>query len=294
MMKPLVQKLPLNDNQSFVARTYRSPNFEVGWHQHIEFELILFTSGSGLSFVGNYVGVFEKGDIFLLGSNLPHTFQKREITATASAVVVQFSPDFLGNTFLELPEAQEMQNLLASSQSGLRISGESLNLLSPLIKQLETASGMTSLLLLLQCLTIISQNGEYTQVSTRQLKALNTKDAASIDRIFEYTIANFREPLTLETIAGLACMTVPAFCNYFKRCTKKTYIEFLNEVRIGYACTLLRNTKKPVLDICYDCGYQTMANFHKQFQKAKGFTPLQYRKYVNAKLPLPQNNIGII
>ncbi|SEL62793.1 AraC-type DNA-binding protein [Chitinophaga rupis] len=99
-----------------------------------------------------------------------------------------------------------------------------------------------------------------------------------MDRVFQFTIDNFRDPISLPQVAEIACMSVPAFCNYFKRSTKKTYIDFLNEIRIGCACNLLLETQQTVLDICYESGYNTMANFHKQFLKVKGRTPLQYRK----------------
>ena len=86
-MRLLVEKLPLSENTSFVARTHRTPHFEVPWHQHVEFELILFTEGAGMSFVGNYVGEFEVGDIYFLGANLPHTFQKTGNLVTSAVVV---------------------------------------------------------------------------------------------------------------------------------------------------------------------------------------------------------------
>ena len=89
-------------------------------------------------------------------------------------------------------------------------------------------------------------------------------------------------------------MSVPAFCNYFKRSTKKTYIDFLNEVRVGYACNLLMDTKKPVIDICYESGYNTMANFHKQFLKIKKLTPLQYRKSFAPDAIKRGSNFGIV
>jgi AraC-like DNA-binding protein len=278
-MKPLIQKLPLNENSSFVAQTFRTPDFEVGWHQHIEYELILFTEGSGLSFVGNHVGEFEAGDIYLLGTNLPHTFQKREPSLITSAVVVQFREDFWGKELLNLPECRHIKKLLTTSSFGLKLSGKCQQLLFPLIKALEKATNFRRILLLGECLETIAGSGEYITVSTQEVKQLNSRDKECIDRIFQFSIDNFRDPITLSMVAEIACMSVPAFCNYFKKSTKKTYIDFLNEVRIGYACKLLMETKKTVVDISADSGYNTMANFHKQFQKIKQFTPLQYRKH---------------
>ena len=293
-MKPLIQKLPLNENSSFVAQTFRTPDFEVGWHQHIEYELILFTEGSGLSFVGNHVGEFEADDIYLLGTNLPHTFQKREPALITSAVVVQFREDFWGNELLNIPECRHIKKLLTTSSFGLKLYGKSQQLLFQLIQALEKATDFRRILLLGECLETIAAAGEYIQVSTQQVKQLNNKDKECIDRIFQFTIDNFREPVTLTQIADIACMSIPAFCNYFKKSTKKTYIDFLTEVRIGYACKLLMETTKSVLDICFASGYNTMANFHKQFLKIKKLTPLQYRKYFTTQLSLPQNNIHIV
>lgn len=280
-MKPLIQKLPLNEATSFVAKTFRTPHFEVGWHQHIEYELILFTEGSGMSFIGNYVGEFETGDIYFLGSNLPHTFQKSGEQIT-SAIVVQFRNDFWGNQFLEIPESRHLKQLLLTSSHGLKITGESKSVLANYIKQLENAVGFKRVLLLEECLHLLAESIDYIEVSTQEITPLTPKDKQCIDRVFQFTIDSFKEPVSLPEVAAIACMSIPAFCRYFKKSTKKTYTEFLNEVRIGYACNLLQDTQKTVQDICYESGYNSIANFHRQFFKIKSYTPLQYRKYFTA------------
>lgn len=281
-MKPFIQKLTLDKTTSFVAQTFRTPNFEVGWHQHVEYELILFTEGSGLSFVGNHVGEFETGDIYFIGSNLPHTFQKREPGLITSAIVVQFREDFWGSEILNIPESRYIKKLLETSLFGLKITGNSKRLLFSLISDLETTIGFRRILILGQCLDIIATGKEYIEVSTQDVKQINNKNKECIDRIFQFTIDSFREPISLSRVADIASMSIPAFCNYFKKSTKKTYIDFLNEIRIGYACTSLMETQKTVFEICFDSGYNTMANFHKQFLKVKKTTPLQYRKYFTA------------
>ena len=94
---------------------------------------------------------------------------------------------------------------------------------------------------------------------------------------FQYSFDNFKEPITLETVAGLAALSIPAFCMYFKKRTKKTYIDFLNELRISHACKQLTDTNAGIEEICYECGFNTLTHFHRQFRKLKGRTPLQYR-----------------
>jgi AraC-like DNA-binding protein len=277
-MKPLVEKLPLSQNTSFVARTYRTPHFEVPWHQHIEYELILFLEGEGTAFIGNYIGEFRTDDVFFLGSNLPHTFQKANKDLVTAAVVVQFTDDFWGPGFMQLPESKSILKLFAVATQGLKIQGATRQQLKALLIGLEQAEGFARIIRLCECLQLIATAHEYETVSTQEVKTFQARNKDRIDRIFQFTIDNFQEPVTLGDVAATAGMSVPAFCSYFKKCTKKTYIDFLNEVRIGHACKLLIDTQKTVLEISYESGFNTLANFNKQFLKLKHLTPSGFRK----------------
>ncbi len=277
-MKPMIEKLPLAVDSSFVARTHRTPLFEVPWHQHIEYELILFTEGAGLSFIGNAVDEFEVDDIFFLGSDLPHTFQKSHKDLITSAIVIHFREDFWGKDFLTLPECKAIKKLLATSAHGMKLTGETKKILKPLIHALESESGFIKIVRLCECLQILSQTQDYKLISTQQIKAVNPQEQIRIDSIFQYTMENFKSPIELAVIAGIANMTVPAFCSYFKKRTRKTYLDFVHEIRIGYACKLLLTTQMNILDICYESGFESIANFNRQFLRRKNMTPGQFRK----------------
>jgi AraC-like DNA-binding protein/quercetin dioxygenase-like cupin family protein len=277
-MRPIIEKLPLSDDSSFVARTYRTPHFEVPWHQHIEYELILFTDGEGTSFIGNHVGEFKTGDIFFLGSNLPHTFQKAIKDLLMEAVVIQFRDDFWGHDFLQLPECKALRQLFEVSMKGLKLTGETKRRLRAMIQDIEHFSGLRRITQLCDCLQLIAEGGDYETVSTQETTAFNSKKQERIDRIFRFTIDHFQDTITLNTVAAHADMSVPAFCNYFRKSTKKTYIDFLNEIRIGHACQQLIDTQKPVQEICFESGFNTLANFNKQFLKIKTITPSMYRR----------------
>ncbi len=277
-MKALIEKLPLAENTSFLAKTFRTPHFEVPWHQHEEYELILFTEGDGLSFIGNYAGEFKTGDVFFIGKNVPHTFQKREEDMITSAVVVQFREDFWGSEFLNLPEASELRALFLASMQGLQVRGITRQRLGQLVVELEQSNGFARITKLMECLRVLQEDKEYTSLSTRDEMHSQPRDMEKIDRVFRYTIQSFRQQISLADVAEVAGMSVQAFCNYFKKSTKKTYIDFLNEIRIGYACKLLINTDQNIINICFDSGYNTLANFNKQFLKIKQTTPSKYRK----------------
>jgi len=277
-MKPFIEKLPIETENSFVARTYRTPHFEVPWHQHPELELILFTEGEGNAFVGNHVGNFTTGDIYFLGSNLPHTFQKANDDLITGAVVVQFLGNCWGDKLLEMPECRSVKLLFDTANAGLKLHGETRELLIPLITQLEHATGINRILLLWQCLALISARKEFELLSTQNMANLQSRLQARIDKIFQYTIEHYADGITLQEVADQVNMSTPAFCLYFRKHTKKTYIEFLNEVRIGKACQQLIDTQKSISEIAYECGYNTLANFNKQFLKIRNMQPSHYRK----------------
>lgn len=276
-MKVLIEKLPLSGNHSFVARTHSTPNFEVPWHQHTELELILFTEGAGLSFIGNHIGRFEVDDIFFLGSNLPHTFQKSGDMFT-SAVVVQFREDFWGNELLNLPESKSILRLINASLQGLKVHGTSKAILKPLIQSLEKETGFKRIMLLCECLHILAERKEFTALSTQEVKDLNKKNRERIDHVFQFTMTNFNRPISLAEVAGVAGLSIPAFCNYFKKSTKKKYIDFLNEIRIGFASKLLIDTKDSIINISYESGFNTLAHFNRQFFRIRGMPPSKFRK----------------
>lgn len=278
-MKPFIEKPVLTEEISFLARTYRTPHFEIPWHQHVEYELILFTEGEGLIFMGNYVGDFRPGDIFFIGSNLPHTFQKASKDMIVNAVVIQFTEYFWGQDFLLLPESKSIRKLLDKSANGIRLNAVYGKLIEVLMQEILTATGFDRIISLCKCLQKIAVHvSSDEQLSTHSIKEFHQKNKERIDKVFQYTIENFQDTVTLDMIAQYAGMSTPAFCNYFKKCAKKPYITFLNEIRIGYAASLIIDTNKSIESICYESGYNTIANFNKQFQKIKKITPSAFRK----------------
>jgi AraC-like DNA-binding protein len=286
-MQPFIQILTLTENSSFIAETVDNNWFEIGLHQHTEYELILFTAGIGTIQIGNELMNFEPGDMFLIGSNQPHIFKKKE-TEILNGIVVQFNMNCLGSQFFNLPECQSLKNLLTGAVSSLQIiSSMEVQLENPM-KALTKISGIERIILLLQCLEIIAKKNDHIKIAIYREQNTYYKDIDYIDKIIHFTHDNFQKPLKIQQVASITCMSVPSFCYYFKHRTHKTYIDYLNEVRIDYAASLLRKTSKSVTDIGYESGFNTLAHFHRQFLKLKKTTPLRYRK-----TPPPQNTITI-
>ncbi|MBB5638469.1 AraC-like DNA-binding protein [Pedobacter cryoconitis] len=277
-MKTLIQKIHVEEHYSFACRTYKTPDFETAWHKHLECELILITEGNGTALIGDYIGEYKEGDVFLMDTNVPHWFRKSQKDSIGSVIVIHFLRDFWGDAFLALPEMKNVARLLDSKNTGIQLQGDLSNDIAFLIRQLEHAEGIERIQLLLTCLQKISTSADQKVITTAFATVTRGEENSVIETIIDYSFKHFLDPISLKEVAGITKMSIPAFCRFFKRNIKKSYFDFIKEIRIGHACKLLRETNRPVLDICYDSGYNSWAHFSKQFKTVTKIPPSQYRK----------------
>ncbi|ALL06807.1 hypothetical protein AQ505_15700 [Pedobacter sp. PACM 27299] len=277
-MKTLIQKIYVEEHHSFACRTYKTPNFETAWHKHLECELILITAGNGTALIGDYIGEYKEGDVFFLQSNVPHWFRKLQNNAIGSAIVLQFLSEFWGDDFLSLPEMKPIARLLRQENTGIQLQGTLSMEITAIIRQLEYAEGLDRIQLLLNAMLRIGSSAEYKVITMASSTGNSSAENSVIETIIDYSFKHFQSPISLKEISGITNMSIPAFCRFFKRNIKKSYLDFLKEIRIGHACKLLRDTDRAILDICYNSGYNSWANFSKQFKVVSKLNPSAYRK----------------
>jgi transcriptional regulator GlxA family with amidase domain len=99
-----------------------------------------------------------------------------------------------------------------------------------------------------------------------------------INVVYDYSFTNFKRKIELEEIAAVAGISPNSFCRYFKSRTKKTYSQFIIEIKVGYACKLLIDNKYSVKQICYESGFNNFASFHKYFKLITNKSPLDYKR----------------
>lgn len=277
-MATIYQKLPLNEGQSFVARTYKTPLYETPLHQHDEYELILCTGTPGTVFLGNYIGRFQKGDIFLVGDKLPHWFRKNNEESIGEAIVVQFKRELFAENINSMPEFSAINELLKVSQSGIKLFGELKRQIGALLRRIEKQSSFKRYLTLLDCLHRMSESPQIEILTNPDYLDIAKKEIDRVRKVYEYSFEHFKDNITLSEIAELTHQSVSNFCKNFKRDTKKSYIEFLNDIRLNHACNKLKETDDPVTKICYDSGFRNWSNFSVQFKKRFKTSPSAYRK----------------
>ena len=289
-MKPQFHKVPVKLQNSYSVRHDIAPNFGTVWHYHPELELHYVIRGEGVRLIGDNISNFSSGEIILLGENLPHTWRcgeeyfQNQPGREVEAIVIHFLPDCLGPYLLTLPEAYLLPRLFERAKSGLVILGEARKTVAALMVSALEAAGLDRIILLLQLLKVLSETEACQQIATphRNAGRINESDNIRLNKVWTYTLSRYRQEISLEEIAGVASLSVTSFCRYFKLITKKTYYDFLIEIRISHACRLLVENKLPTEVICFECGFNNVSNFYRHFRKVTGLTPLVYKKkYLN-------------
>lgn len=285
-MKAQFEKVPLTDTTFLIKREYLS-YCEIPWHFHPEFELTLITKASGKKYIGNRVKDLDQDDLMLLGPYLPHRWHydknnnensKRE----SHQIVIQFSYDFLGEGFFEKPPFSNILQLLKRANNGISFHGEAKALAKRTMNLMLLKNGFEQILELLTLLNTLSSSQHYEILSSIGFtENLNESDGNRMNQVYRFIISNFKDPITLSDVAKLSNMTPQAFCKYFKARTKKNFSNFLNEVRISYACKLLIEKNLDVLEICYASGFNNLSNFNRQFKRITKMNPTQYRSQFN-------------
>lgn len=288
-MKAIEQRLPQEYDKSFIVFRETGQFFPCPWHYHPEYELVLITGSTGRRMVGDHIGYFDKGDLVFMGPALPHVWMNdpEYFNGTASeqadGIVIQFVEKFLGEKFLQIPEMEGFKKFLELSGRGMVIKGKSRNRITALMKDMMGMSGLQRLSALFAIFDILSVTTEFELLASPgfvQQTRLQCSDRFS--KITEYIMLNFDNDITLPEVASVSNMAVTTFCNFFKEQYRVTFVEYLNTVRIGYACKLLAEKNVNIVEAAYASGFKNLANFNRQFRKFKNMTPTEYRKTINA------------
>ncbi len=246
-------------------------------HQHEEIQVSLIAKGEGTLIVGNTINHYKEGDLLVIGSNLPHVF-KSDLAHNEKSIMITifFTRSSFGSGFFQIEEMQQIQTFFKRSTNGFRALSHS-SLLHELMSSLEKKSKFDRLITLLNVLRVLSRCRFQPLSSFIYAKHYSDTEGKRLSAVMDYTMDHFKEKISLEEIAAVAAMTKNAFCKYFKKRTNKTYVQFLNELRIEHACKLLMSPNElDISSIAEVSGFNNLSNFNRQFKAIKKTTPKNY------------------
>lgn len=260
------------------------------WHSHEEYELHLIVATHGKAFVGDYIGDFREGSLFLTGPNLPHNWVTDSIfkgEVKVRDMLVQFSQKSIDELELAFPEFQDMRRMLSLASSGIEFSGFAMDFARGRLEEIRDSQGCGRIVAFLRLLLHINERAEKRPLSVSGLvNFAGSSRHARIGAVVDYITENYADPIPASKASGIAGMSSATFSRNFRAVTGNKFIEFVNRIRIGQACSRLYATDEPISSICFDVGYQSLANFNRHFMRMKSMTPSDFRDLARAELSL--------
>lgn len=256
-------------------------------HRHPQLEILLVKSGSGTWIIGESLGGFREGDLFILGPGLAHTFfpspgAKEEI----KAVVLHFQPEAVRKALSAFPEFRGFEAFLSAARRGLKAVGSTRASLVPLIRrmgELPPASPrrlgvfLAALAELVSAEDLVELGGP--QVSAGPGAGLDEK----LDRVCKLIQASLVNPLSQAAVAARIGMSPAAFSRWFKHRMGKPYTDYINEARIDLVCRALIESDRDIAHVAGECGFAGGSHFHKLFKACRGVSPTEYRRLSRAE-----------
>ncbi len=278
-MLPNLEKVEANINHSFHINHMKVNYFPSLRHFHREVEILLVLQGTGIRYVGDSIETFSPGDLVMIGPNVSHEWCSDKGSGISEAIYILFNTEIMGNDFWNLPESKIILKIIQQSERGIKLTGKTRDEVASLMKQIEISYGFARIILLMTILEMITFNGEYHYLATPVVQnSINDRDSERLNKVYKYVLDNCSQEITLRHAASLANLSKAAFCRYFRKRANKTFVRFLNEIRVGQACRMLVNENFSIADVCFTCGYNNISYFIRQFRAITGFTPLGYRK----------------
>ena len=300
-MKPILRKVDSNAEHSFSVRENIYPFLYNYWHYHPEVELTYIRKSSGTRLAGDSIERFTDGDLILLGTNLPHMWRNDDIyfqqdsNHHIESIAIHFREDFWGKDFLELPEHRHIRQLLSLATRGFQIMGKTHKKIIDMMEEILHLKKARRVMHLVSMLDIIAQSKELRYLASQGFVDQYKIDPNDkINEIYQYTLSNFKNGITIQDVAKHVHISPNYFCRYFKKRTSKTYIEFVTELRVGYACKLLLENNLNINQICYESGFNNVSNFNRKFKEITGQAPSQYFKEYSEKNQTPQMHPNVI
>jgi AraC-like DNA-binding protein len=286
-MSALFEKIVLKEDATISIGVFQDNLSKSTWHYHDNYEISFITEGTGKRIVADSIEEFQPGDLVFIGRNLPHVWMVDVEQFTTNQrklemVYLQFPREVINSEMLKLPEFRNISNALSLSERGIKVTGETLNEVSEIMLQLPYLGSFERFLQFLKLIDIIGRSENFVQLASKEFvnKQFSYKNKR-IAAIHEYLMRYYQKNIDLVQIASLVNMAEGSVCRFFKMQVGMTIFEYLNQIKIEFACKLLMNKNMSVMDVAFDSGFNNLSHFNKQFKKNTGLTPLEYKQRYN-------------
>lgn len=271
---------PLSPQDSFLVFDRVKDTFDFPVHYHPEFEINFILNGKGVKrVVGDNIEEIDSVELVLIGPNLYHGWELNTCSSKKiHEITIQFDNNLFPDSLLSRRIMNPIKEMFNRSIHGILFSKNVAELLTPRLVQLSKLDGMDYFLEITSILFDLANSRNQRLLSTYTVDYATFDDNDKMKMVYEYVQKNFAEKISLEDVSNVANMTSISFNRFIKKRTGKTFVNYINDIRIGYAARWLVEKDMSVSEIAFKSGFNNIANFNRSFKLIKNCTPSQYRE----------------
>ena len=277
-MEIIQRKIIVPASHSFIINELDLTQNKGVVHNHINYELNYMVNARGQRYIAGNVADFYEKDLVLLGPGVPHCWEISNKKDLPRSITIHFSESFFDASLFNIPEFKSIKQLLNDAQNGLFFPNYDNHHLCNLFYTLKQLSGFEAVIQVFRILEYLSQISYQFITPSLHTWNINNFNDERLKKVRSYVLLHFQQGIRLKEVADLVNLSEGAFCSFFKKSTKKSFFTFVKEVKIDYACQLLTNSvHKSVSEICFESGFNNLANFNRQFKEVTHMSPTEYR-----------------
>lgn len=277
-MKAKLEPLVNDADSSFKILLTPNLNDIFYWHFHPEFEIVYVETESGIRHVGDHISEYKGSDLALIGPNIPHLNFDYGVKSTVETVVVQMKENFLGDVFFQLPEIKNISNLFERAKKGLVFTGNTKMQVGEKLKRLSSLAHFEQLIELINILNLLAESKEMEILNVQPIASTSVmKNQQRLPKVSHFIETHYQRKIDVNEVASICNLSTPAFCRFFKKSTRFTFTDFVNQFRINQSKKILLQ-RGTVTEACFQSGFESISYYNKTFKKFTGESPSSFKK----------------
>lgn len=283
MEKIIIEIPPLGEGDSYYLQERYKPSFNYPLHKHDAYELNFVENCRGARrFVGDNMEILGDYDLAFIGCNMEHVWEQHECAETGNTIheiTIQIPKDFFPESLMNRRVMSPLKELLENSKLGVAFGMKAIMTAYDRLQELtKSEHSFRTLTMMNEILYDLAASHDYhVLASSRYSHVQIPVTSRRVQTIKEYVDQHYKEEIRMEVLAEMVSMTPNALSRFFKQHTNRSISDYINDVRMGHAAELLVDSLKPIVEICYECGFNTISNFNRIFKSRKGCTPSEFR-----------------
>lgn len=272
---------PLKDIDCFLVFNRYRTGFKFPIHFHPEYEINFISNAAGAKrVVGDHIGTIGKKELVMVGPNLYHGWENHNnsLADELHEITIQFPRSLFSEDYLKRDILNPIRELLYNSNRGILFSNETMESVQEKLLSISQKRGFDSFLEFQSLLYDLAISRDQQMLSNMSFQRQNDfHNSEIIEKVYSYIKKNYNEKIMLEDVAKMVNMSVISFSRLIKQRTGKSFVDFLIDIRLGYATRSLIESNSSISEICYNSGFNNIANFNRIFKKRQRCTPSEFR-----------------